>query len=327
MIVTSLNLNGGVEGWLQPLIQRIPSLPDDVAILAINYTQGFVFDRQAAQSIQGKRICILDFAEYGVDYSWNNSHLFSVTINAHRQVAEVAEYLALDEFLKQNQILCYFKREYSQNIQRLIDDGEVYFPVYPIEIFFDNLPPIPHLNRDEYLSRLGGVFHLFGNSHPDRKSLAGEMMKRWERICTSLGKMVDLENARLPYHLVEQVEHLSRYEIGNVLHWQGKCLASMCCAGFGVKSFRMRESCFNSVPIIPNYGIKYSISWSDENAIILPTENGRIKLDESLAKLEVAMRDRADLWSRMQAAHNMAHAYSPDNYVRDQVTDKILQHL
>lgn len=322
MIVTSLNLNGGIEGWLQPLVSRLAALPNDVAVLVLNYTPGFVFDEQTARSIQGKRLIIFDFAEYGINHSWSNAHIFGETIASHRQVSEIAEWLKVDEFLHRERVIIYFKRELSKTISEM---GFSY-PIYPVEIFFDNLPAIPELNKDEYMYRLGGVFHLFGNSHPDRKNLGGEMMKRWERICTSLPKMVDLENARLPYHLVEQIEHLSRYDIGNILHWQSKCLASVNCAGFGVKTFRMREACFNAVPIIPDYGIQYSTPWSDKNAIILPTEDGRIQLSESIDKLEIVMRDRESLWSRMQAAHHMAHAYSPDNYMAS-INHKIQQHL
>lgn len=325
MILTTLNKNGDVEGWLRPTTNRL--VDGDYVFLVLNYQSGFVFDYQQAAQLSGKRWIIADYSEYGVNHSWNNRHIYGLTINEHRQTIEIAELLKLDEFLKQQNIICYFKREFSSAISEMIDRGEIRFPVHPIEIFFDNIPDIEPIIREQYMSRLGGVFHLFGNSHPDRKALAGEMMKRWERICTSLPKMVDLVNASLPFHLVEQIEHLSRYSMNDILHWQSKCLLSVNFPGYGQKAFRLREAYHNAVPIFADIGMKYAIQPSNDNAVMLPTENGRIKVDESIAILEEAMRDRENLWHRFQNAHNVAHALQPDSYVRDQINAKILQYL
>lgn len=324
MILTNLNATSGIEGWLRPTTSRL--VDGDYVALIFNYQEGYKFDHRAAAQCSGKKHVIFDYAEYGTPHSWNNTHLLGVTTQHHRPVGEVAEYLKLDEYLKQQNVALYFKREFSQKLQDHLSIKSP-FMVEPIEIFFDNLPPIEPISKEEYMSRHGLVFHLFGNSHSDRKQLAGEMMKRFERICTSLPKMVDLVNASLPFHLVEQIEHLSRYSMPDILHWQSKCLMSVNGPGFGQKALRMRESYHNSVPIFFDVGMKYSIQPSDENAVMLPTENGKLMLDESFEILESVIRDRENLWHRFQNAHNVAHAMMPDNYVRDQVNEKIKKYL
>lgn len=324
MIITNLNKTSGIEGWLHPVTSRL--IEGDYVAIIFNYQEGYRFDEKAAAQLSGKKFVVCDYGEHGVPSSWCNTHLLGVTTHGHRAVDAIAEYLKLDEFLKQQNIILYFKREFSQALQERLECRSP-FPVEPIDIFFDNLPPIEPISKDEYMSRHGLIFHLFGNSHPDRKILAGEMMKRFERICTSLGKMVDLMNASLPFHLVEQIEHLSRYDVGNVLHWQSKCLMSVNFPGFGIKAFRLREAYHNTVPIMADLGMKYAIQPSDDNAVMLPTENGRIKVEESFEKLESVIRDRENLWHRFQNAHNVAHALRPDNYIRDQINEKILRVL
>jgi len=126
---------------------------------------------------------------------------------------------------------------------------------------------------------------------------------------------------------VEQVEGIARYPVSDVLHHQGKCLLSVNLPGFGQKSFRMREACFNSVPVMGDYGIRYSIPWNDENAVMLPTKDGRLVMEESIRKIEEVLRDRENLWHRMQNANTLAKMYSPQRYVEEQINQKIRQVL
>lgn len=324
MILTNLNRTAGIEGWLHPTTSRL--VDRDYVALIFNYQEGYVFDPDMAAQCSGKKIIIFDYTEFGQDISWKNTLLLGVNKEDHRAVCELAEYYKLHEWVRQQNVVLYFKREFSQALQERLKVRSS-FPVEPIEIFFDNLPPIEPINREEYISRHGLAFHLFGNSHHDRKLIAGAMMARYERVCTSLGKMTDLVNARLPFYLVEQIEHLSRYGISEALHFQSKCLLSFNFPGFGYKAFRLRESCHNAVPVMPDVGMKYSIQWNDSNAVMLETYNGRVKVEEALDKIESVIRDRENLWERMQNAHNMAHAYSPDNYIRDQVNEKIIKAL
>ena len=323
MMAHTLNRGKSVEGWLHPMTNRLMQLPQDCAYIILNYGDNFSFDVEAARNLSGKRLVLLDFSEYGVNHSWQNKHIYGLTIQDHRQVESIAEILKLDEWLKQQKVAIYFKREFSQNIQAMIESSEVRFPVEPIEIFFDNLPVTPPADKEDYINRVGLIFHLFGNSHPDRKNLAGEMMKKFERICTGIPKMTDLINHRLPFHHVEQVEHLSRYSVGEVLHAQGKCLLSVNLSGFGCKAFRLREAYHNAVPIMADIGMRYSVQPNNDNAVMLPTQDGRLKIDESIAILEEALRDRENLWHRFQNAHTVSEMLAPDRYCEEQINRKI----
>ena len=322
MTLTTLNRqNPHIESWLRPMTDRLWN--GDYVALILNYNEGFTFNDDEAWRLNGKKFVCFEMGEYGVDQSWQNTYLPAVNVNAHRPVCNVEERYKLDEFLKSQNIVLTFKREFSANIQQMIDEGRVHYPVEPIEIFFDNIPPIPDLNHDEYVNRVGLIFHLFGNSHPDRKNLAGFIMAGFERICTSIGKQADLVNHRLPFHHVEQVEACSRYAVQDVLHHQGNCLLSVNLPGFGQKSFRMREACFNAVPVMGDYGVHYSIPWNDDNAVMLPTVEGRLKIPESIRILQAVLRDRENLWHRVQNANTLARMYHPDRYVEEQINQKI----
>jgi len=305
------------------MTNRLMELPQDCAYLILNYGEGFSFDVEIARQLSGKRFVIFDMGEHGVDHSWQNTYLPSIRSDSHRPVCNVEEYYKLDEYLRGQKIVMCFKREFSENIQTMIDGGRVPFPVEPIEIFFDNLSVTPPADKEDYMNRVGLIFHLFGNSHPDRKNLAGEMMKKFERICTSIPKMTDLINHHLPFHHVEQVEHLSRYSVGEVLHAQGKCLLSVNLSGFGCKAFRLREAYHNAVPIMADIGMRYAVQPNNDNAVMLPTQDGRLKIDESIAILEEALRDRENLWHRFQNAHTVSEMLAPDRYCEQQINQKI----
>lgn len=326
MILATMNRNNPhVEGWLRPTTDRL--CDGDYVALIMTHQEGFVFDQERAKTLSGKRFVCFEYGEYGQQESWKNDYLPGITIHSHRATCDLAERLKLDEFLRQQNIVLTFKREFSANCQELVNSGKIPYAVEPVEIFFDNLPPIPPLDQEDYMSRVGLIFHLFGNSHHDRKRLAAALMERQERICTSVGKMTDLINARLPFSLVEQIEHISRYPVGDAVHWQSKCLLSCNLGGFGQKAFRLREAFHSAVPVMADIGMKYAIQPSDDNAVMLPAKEGKLLIPESMDKLEAVLRDRENLWNRMQNAHHVAHALQPEPYVRDQLNSKIQKYL
>jgi len=175
MILTTLNKRAGVDDWLKPMTNRL--CDGDYVALILEYNEGFIFDEEHARSLSGKRWIVFEMGEYGIDHSYRNTYLPAIRSDSHRPVCNVEERYKLDEFLRGQKIAMCFKREFTQNIAEMIDQGKVHYKVAPVEIFFDNIPPIPDADRDEYISRVGLVFHLFGNSHEDRKFLAGDMMK------------------------------------------------------------------------------------------------------------------------------------------------------
>lgn len=326
MILTTLNRNQpNVEGWLRPTTDRLTNA--DYVCLVICYGANFEFDYERAQTLNGKPVVILEVSEFGVNHSWQNAYLPGVTIQEHRQVESIAEMLKLDEWIRRQNIICCFKREYSQNIEALVLNGATKYPVYPIEIFFDNVPEPTPPDRDEFLSRVGMIYHVFGNSHPDRKALAGEMMKRFERIVTSIPKIVACVNHKLPFHVVEQVEAIARYDLNCVLHHQGMCQLSVNLPGYGFKNFRAPEACFNAVPVMANLGAKYAVPWDGSNSVQLPTENGRIKLEESMAILEDILRKPEELWQKMLGAYQAALRLRPNFYVEEFINKPIRAHL
>lgn len=315
MILTTLNKHAGPDGWLAPTLCRLYRDADYVC-LVLNYQSGFEFDTEQARSCAGKPVVVLDYSEASWNTSWDTGYIAGHSVNngENRPTLELEQYLRLDEWLSRQRIVAYGKREFSARIQRMEAEGKFPFPIFPLEIFFNNLPSPPTPDKGEFLARLGAIYHVYGNSHPDRKRLAGAIQEQHERVVNSIGRIQALVNHRLPFSVVEQVEAIDRYSVQDVIHHQGFCQLSVNFPGAGVKAFRLAEAYHNAIPVMMDLGMKYAIQPTNENAVMLPCENGRLKVQESMEIITQAFRDHEGLWSRMREAHGVALQFSFDHY-------------
>lgn len=282
----------------------------------------YVFDAFQASSLNGIPIIVFDYSEYGYQESWRNNHLIGFQPEFERELPSKGEYMKLHEWLSKQRIVAYFKRELTPQIRSL----NAPFPVYPVDLLAQYFTP-HSFNKDHWMARLGGLFHLYGHSHQDRKILHGALQAKWNYTVNSLGKMSDFISRSHKFHLLEQIEWFSRYPMDYVLASQSGCQLAVALPGFGVKAFRNSECCQVGVPVVADLGMEYAVQWSNDNAVMLPTEDGRIKVDESVAILENALLDQEGMYSRFEQATHAARHLHPDYFVENFINQKIAQHL
>lgn len=298
------------DGWLTPITSRLTTRRDYTALVVALCPSGFVFNEQAARQHDGRPLVIFDMLEYG-PRSYDNRHILG--LNSALYVG--AEYEKLDHWICHQNVAAYFKRELAGAIT------EAPFPLYPIDLLA-NITAQP-LTKDQYMGRLGGVMHVYGYSHQDRKKLHADLQVT---LITTVNAMDAAEMAvakRIPFHYLEQREHWSRYPMDRVAAIQGQCLLSCALAGNGVKTFRDCESMTNSVPVVADLGMRRAIPFTDENAVLLPTAGGRILIDEAVAVIREALNDRERLWSKALAANDAARRCEPGNYTAEFINSRI----
>lgn len=310
-IQTSLNrLNPNVPCFLKPYVEKITA-PVNIITLAY-HPNGFLFDEDYAKMVvdNGKPVVVLNFEEHGWHESWRHENMPGGNFAHSLMYGLEEERRRLHEFLKWTPLAAYFMREYSEPLQAMFAD-EPGSPVLPIELLSPSLSPPPIPIREEYLSRIPGVFSWCGNSHPDRVAFS------------DLLQMADNGSGQ---HNARMIHHLDRSPINKVMDAQGYYLTSLCLPGAGVKTFRDAEACWNSVPIMADLGMEYRVKWDDSNAIMLPAKDGRVLIEESLNKIQACLDDKEGMWERMLNAHENAKRMQIDNYMAE-INQEILKRL
>lgn len=311
MIATSLNALERYAQWTDLYVERLYK-GNYLAVILAHCPNGYKFDfAEAARFSQMAPlgplpIIIFDFREYG----WNTSHKNCDLAGFQREEQPMYhgdEWENLDGWLKGQNIVAYFKREFSPEVGQLTPP----FPVYPIDLIsgrngFQFTPS----TKDEFLSRPYQVLHWWGHSHEDRVWLNSALL--------------DTPEVR---SICKCVNHLERMALAKVLELQSTCQTSVSLGGCGVKCFRMSESCVNSVPIIADLGMRWSVPWTQENAVLLPTVDGRIDPQQALGCIVEALQDKETLWQKYLAAQESARALDQDGYMANIINPLILSHL
>lgn len=324
--VTSFSQTHGPEPWLEPMLQHL--LPGDYTALVFTSCPGFRLHPHEPASRNGKPLVILDYFEYGMDESWRNTHLLGEN-SYEREHPEKAEYRRLADWVAGQRVVAYFKREFSNELYNQIRPSRPKFPVYPVDLLSISTPGhIVPLTYDGWCKRGGGVFHLYGHSHQDRKDLHGVLQSRFEFVANHLGNIDPHITHGLRVNLLEQVNHINRYHIDKIFEHQGKFMFSVALPGFGVKCFRNCEACVNSIPVVSDLGMRWAVPWTNENAIMLPTENGRVKMKEAGDILWNAVNEGpAAHWKRAEQANDAARRLVTKYYVDTYINANIRANL
>lgn len=321
MIFTSLCKNHPVDGWLHNILSRL--VKRDYVALFYTMREDYVFDGAKAACVAGKPIVVLDFSETGYSDSWNNSHLLGFQPEHGRELKSKTEYDRLNSWLSRQNVVTYFKRELTPDIRAL---EKVPFPIYPVDLLAQYFTPDSY-NKDHWMSRLGGVFHLYGHSHQDRKILHGELQARWDHTINSLGAMSASITRGEKFHLLEQVEWFNRYPMDFVTASQSGCKLAVALPGFGVKTFRNSEVCQSGIPVVADLRMEFAVPWTKENSILLPTVDGRLDIPASVAILERALQDPEALYPVFEQATHASRQLHPDYFVEHFINQPILRHL
>lgn len=308
MIVTALNTIERYAQWTDLYIERI--LPGDYACIVLAHTpNGFKFDRDEFLKIKDMPWVVLDFREYGWNTSFKNKDLLGAD-QEQQPMYSGEEWDALNFHACFPEIIAYFKREFSPEVGQLTPP----FPVYPIDLISRDRPMPEPVTKDAYLSRLRQIMHVFGYSHEDRRELRSAL---WGPLGTTAWEMCSV---------LEEIHHTNRKPLSRILQIQGECLLSTALPGCGHKTFRHSESCVNCVPVVSDCGMRFSVPWTEENAVLLPTVDGRIDHQDSVRRIVEALQDKETLWQKYLAAQVSAAMLDQNVYMKT-INNIIQSHL
>lgn len=318
MIVTNLTKDTSIEQWITLSYQQVYEQLSNtnLVILPLTFLDNAEFDSDKAIEYSGKPIVILDLMEYGHSRSWKTEHVFGTTWDLVRPVPNPEYYQKLGEWIAQQNIVCYFKRELSKNIQ---DMNITKHPIEPIELLAPEVPS-SHINREQFLKRNGRVFHLYGYSHIDRKRLHAWLQIARSNVVNSLEHAEEFIKKELEFTLLQEIPHQLRYPYSRTLEVQANCLLSVALPGAGVKCFRNIESSYMSVPIVADNKMKWTYPWDESNSVLLPIDSdGFILQQESVDIIATALLDKEVLLNKAYKATDNCNLYSRINYCNNLV--------
>lgn len=305
MIATALNSLERYAQWTDLYIERI--CPGDYVCLVLAHCpNGYKFDAQEAFNLDIKNlpVVILDFREYGWNTSHNNCDLAGFRMEKQPMYSG-EQWALLHVWLQGKKIAAYFKREFSPEVGQLTPP----FPVYPIDLISgrSGVGIIP-TTKDEYLSRPIDIMHWWGYSHEDR-------------VWMNSALTGDIDSAK---YSCRNIPHLERVALAKVLEFQATAKMSLALPGCGHKTFRHSESCVNCVPVVSDCGMKFSVPWTKDNAVVLPTKDGLIDPALSVEILRDFRYSPEALWPRYQAAQESARLLDQSVYM-DKFVNPLIQ--
>lgn len=303
MIATTLNAREHLNQWLHVYTERLTG-EDYVALFLCHQPNGFTFDSVTAKTLSGKPVVVFDMREFGWQDSWKNADVIGWAKERSPLYPEESEYDWMREWIHGQKVALYFKREFSVVLQSMLNEfkGGCPFPVLPIDLISRNRPGFSQVTRELYLQR-NGIMHVFGHSHEDRPELLAALrgMAGWH----------------------EMIHHTQRRPLNQIILQQGSHLLSTALGGCGHKTFRHSESCCDCVPVLADVGMKFSVPWTDENAVLLPTDGGRLNIEQSVATIKQALEFPEVLWFKYEAAQKAAAELSEDHYVEHHINQHI----
>lgn len=318
MYATSLCKSGRYDWPAKKIVSRMPDA--DYNVLIYTYKFEYVFDEDQAQSIDGKPLVVMDFGEDGFD-AWKNTTVLG------RNFTIEGELMRLHEWVSRQRIIAYFKLDYSQAIHQSQRELGIDFYIYPIEFLSWQRAHLQPLSRDQWMSRMGNVFHLYGHTHPDRKRLHAALQVAHENVINSLAHVESYKAQGQRFDLLEQVPPFARYSIDQVYNAQKEFLFSVSLSGYAAKCYRDTEACVNAIPILADLKLKRAVPFNDRNALMLPTSDGRILTDEAVKKIDQALQNPEALYARAEAAYDTARQYQVGYYVSHFINPYIVSNL
>ncbi len=286
-------------------------------VLLLARSENLTFNEEIL-SLAGKPYIIADYIENGWD--WDRKETLIVGKNCDK-FADVCQsgWDKLNDFIKENPPLLYFKRELLAK-----DKTDT---VLPIE--YVNLQPLfEPQTKDKFDARPISVFHYWGRSSDSRLIAHGEFWKNAARkgysVCDNIyyfsGFMQDEVNQPNKW-VTMNIPHYSRVEIKHILEINGLSKLSLSLPGAGVKCFRnCGESLCNSVMIMPEDNLSWSYPFvHGVNCVQFPIKEDvtSIKNEWDVCEaIETALK-RTDLYDIYLKGLETAKYYQIDNYIQN----------
>ncbi len=301
---SQLRVDGSVRCNLLNYFNHATSQTDaDICVVPVSFFHDFKFNVRLLDITIP--VVVLDMLEYEWCYfdETNETHLFGKNTADCRWLNP--HWLPLDDWLRNNPPLMYFKRELLKK-----DETDT---VKPCE-WLAYLPDAPFDSEDDFNKRPIEVFYNFGFSHPNRMILYGDIFSKGV-INHGLGIISEasqydgyFKNPAARTWVANFCPWFSRVGIADIVWWQKRAKITPSLFGCGRKCFRHGEV-VDSIMAKQIDDLAWSFPWTEENSILL-------RPGHEFEDLESATH-RTDLYSIYKAGHANVDRYRGKRYVNE----------
>lgn len=336
--IISPDVNSTVEGSVIDALRHLNPVPhqeSDVVVVPISRFHSFKFNPKLYTL--KKPIILVDYVELGAnDWDRRKTHFFGAgTLDEFSTFNDWGidrnQWVAFDKWVEDNPPKLYLKRELLAK--------DVSGTVKPID-YVCNIPPQPKESLEEFLARPLDVFYTWGHSNEGRRRVHGEIFKQatgryelisaWEHFAEFF-KNPDPNGTSKVWASIF-TPHFHRAGIGDVVKWSGKSKVSLSMPGAGIKCFRHSEVSSNSVMVLQNDPLAWSISWEHEHNCIRVAKNNPDKWevirgvegDEEVATMWEYSQDPEGLYRIYLEGLKTVDRYRPQRYCHEYLRPLIL---
>lgn len=316
--IISADANGQIDGTAKlALYDHIPQTNSitscDAVIVPISYFENFRFN-ESLYHIK-KPIVIVDFMEYFGFLPLGETSLLGMT-NMPNNIAADVEWEKLDQWATGVDNVCYFKRELFGDVNNPL--------VHPIEWPCTH-PAWPIESKEAFNSRPFEVFYNWGYSNHLRPQMQASIFSLMAAGKIDVISGFDHIDAKLhepqPKWIAIHSPHTHRKHFSEIQLRQAQSKCSISLPGSGVCCFRSVEAPLHTVPVICDYGKRWSIPWVHGENCIRLFESG-----VTAHWLSETIKDK-DLHQIYVNAQETLDRYRSTRYVNEYFIPTIQQHL
>lgn len=251
------------NGQIDPTIKRnlLDYLPNqvgrgeaEVVVVPISYFSDYVF--YCSLYDETRQYILVDFMEYGGSWDRQSTHLFGqapLPSNIQGQ-----EWVKLDEWVKFNPPLLYFKRELLKR--------DISPKVLPIE-FACYIDAQPLQTREQWLARPLEALNIWGYSHPSRPKLHAKIFEAmnngigvisaWDQFFPYFDSVPKGQRTWATIHS----PHFTRQHINKIMEWQRSAKITVSLPGNGQICFRSTEAPVDSIMAHHKNELAHAFPW------------------------------------------------------------------
>ena len=283
-------------------------------ILLISRQENLNFNEQIL-SLKGQKYVIADFIEVGWNWNREETLIIGKNIGEFKDCCQ-SGWERLDEFIKENPPVLYFKRELLKK--------DATAKVLPIE-YPNWQKEYPTQTREQFNARPISVLNYWGRSHEARLIVHGEIWKNAARkgyaVCDNIYYINHFmrEDSNINKWVSLWIPHYARIDISEILKINEMSKLCISLPGAGVKCFRQTgEAVVNGIVVMPEDNLEYSYPFvNNVNCIKFPIETvtGVDKEWGVIEAVEKALLNN-NLYDIYLESLLVAEFYRVDNYTK-----------
>ncbi len=300
-----------------PALDMLRMVDSKYPILLLARSENLDFNEQVL-SLKGKPYIVADYIENGWDWDRKETLIVGKNCDKFPDVCQKG-WKQLDDFIRENPPLLYFKRELL-----LKDKTDTLLPIEYVNL----QPAFPVQTKQQFDARPLSVFHFWGRSSDSRLMAHAEFWKNAARkgytVCDNIyyfNPFMENEKGNPNKWVTLNIPYYSRVEMKYIMEINGLSKLSLSLPGAGVKCFRnCGESLCNSVMVMPDDNLSWSLPFVNEvNCIQFPINDNPKGIAPEWPIIETIQKalKNTNLYEIYKEGLKAAEWYKIENYIKN----------